>query len=488
MTPTNFRPNSLLSPVLLLCLLVFFSCAVAPCLAFAELSQQQQQEPVTVGVIDLDVNNVDEGEARAISERLRIWLGRTGVFQVIERNQMDTIMEELGFQYSGACNTDECIVQVGQMLGATKMIAGSISKVATLYSLQVRIVDIASSRIEHTSFRDEPGGMTAVLTDATQFVANQLADFVRGTPAQPFTDPGQPVTPTTAQIRIESTPPGAAIIIDDQNSGQVTPAILPLTAGAHDLTLRLSGYAENSQSFQVTGGQDRTISASLAEIDVGSAQLTIQSSLLGANLRVSGDQETGVALNRPQEAVTLPPGHYLLKVRAPGYAPWSREIDLVDGDSSVIPVALTQKSKFTAGALALILPGVGHFYANRPGRGVFMLAATVGSIVYGASQFSSYATERDEYDQLVANYRAASTYPELTTIKAEMDVKHLEVQESHDKLGTAVAIVGGVWLLNIIDASLLMPRLRRVSGSSPAPEIDLGSRNGRLTLSLRVHF
>ncbi len=182
-------------------LLLLVGCLAVPGTVSAEI-EPQQQEPITVGVIDLDVNNVDVGEARAVSERLRTWLGRTGVFQVIERNQMDTIMEELGFQYSGACNTDECVVQVGQMLGATKMIAGSISMVGTLYSLQVRIVDIGTSRIEHTSFRDEEGGMTAVLRDATQFVANQLADFVRGTVTDPPVDPGEPSAPATAQITL----------------------------------------------------------------------------------------------------------------------------------------------------------------------------------------------------------------------------------------------------------------------------------------------
>ena len=43
----------------------------------------EQQEALTVGVLDLDANGIDEGEARAISERLRIYLGRTGVFEVI---------------------------------------------------------------------------------------------------------------------------------------------------------------------------------------------------------------------------------------------------------------------------------------------------------------------------------------------------------------------------------------------------------------------
>ncbi len=63
MTHSIRRPDSLQSPVTLLCLILFFGGAVLPCSTFALVTHQQQQEPVTVGVIDLDVNNVDEGEA-----------------------------------------------------------------------------------------------------------------------------------------------------------------------------------------------------------------------------------------------------------------------------------------------------------------------------------------------------------------------------------------------------------------------------------------
>jgi len=58
-----------------------------------------------IGVLDLEANNVDPGEARAITDRLRLYLARTGVFRLIERNQMDDILNELGFQLSGACDT-----------------------------------------------------------------------------------------------------------------------------------------------------------------------------------------------------------------------------------------------------------------------------------------------------------------------------------------------------------------------------------------------
>ncbi|MFC1545210.1 hypothetical protein ACFL44_00790, partial [Gemmatimonadota bacterium] len=75
-------------------------------------------------MLDLEQNNVDAGEARAITARLRFYLGQQPAFQVIERQRMSEIMEEVGFQFSGACDTDECVIQVGRILGARKMVAG----------------------------------------------------------------------------------------------------------------------------------------------------------------------------------------------------------------------------------------------------------------------------------------------------------------------------------------------------------------------------
>ncbi len=152
--------------------------------------QQQQQEQLTIGVIDLEANGVEETEAKAITERLRIYLGRTGIFEVIERNQMESIMTEMGFQASGACNTDECVVQVGQVLGASKMVAGSVSKVGNLYSLQIRMVDITTSRIENPLFVDV-NGIEQVLLTATQDIANDLAGLVRQQLGVPF----EPISP-----------------------------------------------------------------------------------------------------------------------------------------------------------------------------------------------------------------------------------------------------------------------------------------------------
>jgi TolB-like protein len=172
--------------------------AVSP----ADQQQEQEQEQLTIGVLELEANGVDTSEARAITERFRTYLGRTEVFQVIERNRMVEIMEEMGFQGSGACNTDECVVQVGQILGASKMVAGSVSKVGNLYSLQIRMIDIATSRIEFPLFKDVDG-IERVLQEATRDLANDLAEEVR----QQLGMPVQPEEPAVPERQQEQTDP-----------------------------------------------------------------------------------------------------------------------------------------------------------------------------------------------------------------------------------------------------------------------------------------
>jgi len=138
-----------------------------------------EQLPLLTGVIDFETNDVSETDARAIADRLRIYLGRSGVFQVLERQQMHEILAEQGFQLSGACDTDECVVQVGRIVGARKIVAGSVSKIGKIYSLQIRVVDIETSQVEETAYADTRGSIERVLTGGTLKAAVKLARTVR---------------------------------------------------------------------------------------------------------------------------------------------------------------------------------------------------------------------------------------------------------------------------------------------------------------------
>ncbi len=517
------------------------------------------QEPMLVGVLELEAISVTPDEARGITERLRTWLIRTRTFTVIERGRMAEILEEQGFQGSGACDTDECVVQVGRILGVRKMVAGSVSRVGTIFSLSIRLIDVQSGRIELESFKDVSGGIEEVLLQATQEVANELAARVRGETGEP--QPTAPAGPTTAQITIQSTPPGAAIAVDSRDTGQTTPATITLTAGGHDVTLTAEGYRTNTQSILVTAGEDAThrfpllavsrgylsvttdppgatvlingieagrtplprhalaegthsvevrlaghepqtrqvavqsgspVNLDLRLVRSGSGRITLQNALAGSVLLVGGDEEQRATLGSPAHELDLPPGTYLVTVRAKGYGRWQREIELGDGDALTFPLLHHPKSRFAAGLFSLIVPGTGQAYFGRPGRGFITLAAGAAAIAYGLSNFDRYAGLRDDYNSLRADYAAATVYADLVAIKADLDETYTELQSERDELGTAVGVIGLVWFLNVVDAALLQPRARALPGaggapgSAASPELVLDTRNSRLSLCLRV--
>jgi TolB-like protein len=129
--------------------------------------------PTFIAVINLIGNNISDSEAKAFSDRLRIELYNTKHFSVVERGMMEEILAEQGLQQSG-CTTNECIVEVGQLIGVKQIIGGSISKVGNTYSISTRIVNVETGNILHTTTYDYNGEIDELLTSGMKKVAIEL--------------------------------------------------------------------------------------------------------------------------------------------------------------------------------------------------------------------------------------------------------------------------------------------------------------------------
>jgi len=73
-----------------------------------------------IAVVDFNGNNILDGEVKALTDRLRVELFKTKYFKVIEREMMQEVLKEQGFQQSG-CTTAELFVmmrfsKVGELL------------------------------------------------------------------------------------------------------------------------------------------------------------------------------------------------------------------------------------------------------------------------------------------------------------------------------------------------------------------------------------
>jgi curli biogenesis system outer membrane secretion channel CsgG len=145
----------------------------------ASLAVAQSQTRASVAVMDMEPKGVPENEVSALSDRLRTELFRTGAFDVMERGKMQDVLKEQGFQQSGACNTDACAVEIGQMIGVQKMIGGSLGKVGKTYTVNLRMIDVKTGRIERSVTEDYTGEIDKLLTSVMRTVAYTLSQTVQ---------------------------------------------------------------------------------------------------------------------------------------------------------------------------------------------------------------------------------------------------------------------------------------------------------------------
>lgn len=127
-----------------------------------------------VAVMPLDARKIDTTDALTLRDALSNDLIGTGEVRVMERAQIEAILKEQGFQQSGACDQNDCAVQVGKLLGIDRIVVGSVGKIGETYSVALRMVDVSTGEVINTASRNQRGQIDAVLTDLLPKVSSDL--------------------------------------------------------------------------------------------------------------------------------------------------------------------------------------------------------------------------------------------------------------------------------------------------------------------------
>jgi len=226
---------------------------------FILINNSFTQESVKLRIAILDFTNtggLSEQETVTLGNRLRSMLVKTDAFIVLERGQMDDILNEQGFQQTG-CTTTECAVEMGAMLNVEKMISGSIGKLGKTYTIDLSLIDVQTARIEKSFFRDFKGEIDGLL-DLMEVIANQIAAIVGGI---------TPVTPDVemANMQITSDPDGAKIFINDGEIG-LTPYTASLKKGSK-VTVRIEKSNYKTWEKTISVSSDSEVEAELEYTD-----------------------------------------------------------------------------------------------------------------------------------------------------------------------------------------------------------------------------
>jgi TolB-like protein len=136
--------------------------------------QSIASERVPIAVLELNAEGISASDARIISDRLRTDLFRMGEFTVLEREKMNDILNEQGFQQTG-CTTNECAVEIGKLIGVKKIVAGYIGKIGSLITLNIRLIDVQTGEVTRTATEDCRCTLEDILTNSVHNAAKQLS-------------------------------------------------------------------------------------------------------------------------------------------------------------------------------------------------------------------------------------------------------------------------------------------------------------------------
>ena len=131
-------------------------------LAF-QLSAQTSEGKQTVALLEFEGRGISQLEAKTLTDRLMSEMVNTDAVIMVERNQMEEILNEQGFQQSG-CTSSECAAEVGALLGVQNMVSGAFGKLGSSYTIDAKMFSVETGATIRTVSKTYKGPVDNLLT------------------------------------------------------------------------------------------------------------------------------------------------------------------------------------------------------------------------------------------------------------------------------------------------------------------------------------
>ena len=143
--------------------------------------------------------------------------------------------------------------------------------------------------------------------------------------------------PEPGSILVTSTPTGAAVWLDGEDTGQVTPITLTnVPAGDHVVTVKLDGYADASMPVTVATGETAEVDLELTTL---TGSLTVTSTPEGAAILIDG-ADTGEVTNATLDGIAV--GTHTVTLKKDGYADTTADVTVAYNETAALHLDLVE--------------------------------------------------------------------------------------------------------------------------------------------------
>ncbi len=117
------------------------------------------KEKINIAVMELTGQGIDKSARIGLTNIIISTISENykDRYNILERDQIDYILKEQGFQQAVGCNDVSCAVEIGQLLGVSYLIIGNVEKIGQLYIITLKIVNVSSAKIEKVITKEFKG-------------------------------------------------------------------------------------------------------------------------------------------------------------------------------------------------------------------------------------------------------------------------------------------------------------------------------------------
>ncbi len=136
----------------------------------------EEKEKPRLAILDIKAG---EGASPALadfsSNMLQTAMVNTRLFTIVERKQLDAVIKEQALKHSG-CTDTSCVVQIGQLLAASKIMTGTLVKVGSKYYINAQIVDVELGKLDfaESNSADSLDGLETAIQELAAKIAGRI--------------------------------------------------------------------------------------------------------------------------------------------------------------------------------------------------------------------------------------------------------------------------------------------------------------------------
>jgi curli biogenesis system outer membrane secretion channel CsgG len=442
----------------------------------------------TVAILDLEGRGISQNEAESLTTRLRSKFISIGAYRVVERELMANIIEEQGLQES-ACTTDECAVEVGNLLGVQYMISGSIGKLGQTYTIDTKMVSVETGATILSKQITYDGEIDALINEM-QYMAYLLseveppADFMKNRKSGVIVLDKDKEEIVLDELIIPKS--STVAIIDFDGRGISTLEAQTLTDRFRTTVAGLGAVivVERAMMLEIIdeqGLQQSGCTTSECAVEVG-ALLGVEY-MVGGSIGKLGDTftidsrlisvETGASVQVKEITYQGKVDGLIIEIQVLAYEmfgiqPPKSLINMRTG--GLLTAGLIKiKTKMGAALRSTLFPGLGQFYSEKYISGYLWLGselAVTGLIFASINKFNTLSSEHTE---LLTLYNNAVQDADIINYKAATQTKYDEMESLKSQSEMLVTAAAGIWIGNIIHAYIVGPRKEDEITYKPKP-------------------